>query len=236
MSDKSAGAKNCGTSDTHAELLGSSDMVLYELKSIVARRPARIFDGAVLTIVTLAALFCCYEVEVFPNDSKPHSLELDELLLVSTIFCGGLFICALRWLAEQQREISRIVAKLASGTGREEGPTFLFDEPKAKWEAGTNENFGSRFEAVRVRSFARGAPAVSEQVAPARAGRPSKNAKIEAAIDALTAEGVDLSKLPRKDAYSRIRQKAAKLGVNVEVGFSVPVIQRVLVGRYGPRA
>jgi len=163
----------------------------------MARRPARIFDGAVIIIVTLAALFYCYEVEVFPNDSKPYTLELDELFLVSTIFCGGLFICALRWLAEQQ---------------------------------------GSRFEATRVQPLARHAPAVSKQVGPTPAGRPSKSAEIEAAIDALTAEGVDLSKLPRKDAHLRIRQKAAKLGANVEVGFSLPVIQRVLVRRYGPRA
>ena|ERR1700733_4605777 len=62
------------------------------------------FDGAVLAIVKLAALFCCFEVEVFPADSKPHALELDQLLLVSNIFCGGLFISALRSLAEQRPE------------------------------------------------------------------------------------------------------------------------------------
>ncbi len=211
-------------------------MVLYEPKSLVARRPARIFDGVVLTIVTLAALFYCYEVEVFPNDSEPHTLELDELLLVSTIFCGGLFICALRWLAEQQRWISRIAAKPTSGTSREPVPPFLFDKPKAKCKAGTIEDFWSHFEAVGVQPLASSAPAVSKQVGPMPPGRPSKSATIEAAIDALTAEGVDLSKLPRKDAYSRIRQKAAKLGANVEVGFSVPVVQRALVRRYGPRA
>jgi hypothetical protein len=197
---------------THAEILGFSDMALYELRSLMARRPARIFDGAVLAIVTLAALFCCYEVEVFPTDSKPYTLELDELLLVSTIFCGGLFICALRRLAELQRGINGIAAKPTSGEGRERVPPFLFDKSKAKCKAATIE------------------------AGPTPAGRPSKNAEIEAAIDALTPEGVDVSKLPRKDAYARIRQKAAKLGANVEVGFSVPVIQRVLVRRYGPRA
>jgi hypothetical protein len=153
-------------------------MALDKRRSLVDPLPGPIYDGAVLAILTLAALVFCYEVEVFPTDSKPHTLELDELLLVSTLFCGGLFICAVRRLAELRRGASRIAC----------------------------------------------------------AGRPSKNAEIEAAIDALTAEGVDLSKLPRKDAYARICQMAAKLGANIEVGFSAPVIQRVLVRRYGRRA
>lgn len=174
----------------------------------MARGPARISDGAVLTIVTLAALFYCYEfsyeVEVLPNDSKPYKLELDELLLaldelllVSTIFCGGLFIFALRRLPEQQ---------------------------------------APRFEAGSVEPLARSAPALSKPVGPTPVGRPSKSAEIEAAIDALTSEGVDPCRLCRKDAYSRIRQKATTLEANVEVGFSAPVIQRVLVRRCGPRA
>ncbi|MFZ0557934.1 MAG: hypothetical protein WAM55_01435 [Methylovirgula sp.] len=211
-------------------------MVLYELKSLIAPRRARIFDGAVLIIVTLAALFYCYGVEVFPDDSKPHTLEADELLLVSNILFGGLFVCALRWLIEQQRGISRIAAELASGASREPVPPFLFDKPNAKCDVGTNENFGSHFEAVRVQPLASSARAAIKQVAPTPPGRPSKSATIEAAIDALTAEGVDVSKLSRKDAYSRIREKASKLGANVEVGFSVPVVQRALVRRYGPRA
>lgn len=183
-------------------------MALHELKSLVARRSVRISDGAVLTIVTLVAFFYCYEVsyelEVFPNNSETYKLDLDELLLaldqlllVSTIFCGGLFIFALRRLPEQQAR---------------------------------------RFEAGSVEPLARSAPAVSKPVGPTPAGRPSKSAEIEAAIDALMTEGVDLSRLARKDAYSRICQKATTLGANVEVGFSAPVIQRVLVRRYGPRA
>ncbi len=187
-------------------------MALYELRSFVARRPARIFDGLVLAIVTLAALFWCYEVEIFPTNSKPYTLELDELLFVSTIFCGGLFICALRRLAELQRGIGRAAMKPASATGRVSGHPFLLHEPKAKSKA------------------------ASIDAGSTPVGRPSKNAEIETAIRALTSEGVDLSKLPRKDAYARIRHKAARLGANIEVGFSAPVIQRMLVRRYGPRA
>jgi hypothetical protein len=214
------------------EILGFSDMALYELRLLMGRRSARFFDLAVLAIVTLAALFCCYEVEIFPTDSKPHTLELDELLLVSTIFCAGLFVCALRWLAEQQRGIGRIMLE----AGWERVAPSLSDITKANHRAGTIENLWSRFETVRLQPLPRSASAVGKQVGPTPAGRPSKNAEIEMAIEALTAEGVDLSKLSRKNAYSRIRQKAAKLGANVEVGFSVPVIQRVLVRRYGPRA
>jgi hypothetical protein len=204
-------------------------VALDELRSLVARRPPGIFDGAVLAIVTLAALFCCYEVEVFPSDSKPHALELDELLLVSTIFCGGLFICALRLLAEQQRRISRITDELTAGMSWERVLPFLFDNPKVKWRARNIETAGTQ-------PVPRVAQVVSKWGAPTPGGRPSKNAEIEAAIDKLTAEGINLSKLPRKDAHSRICQTAAKLGANVEVGFSLPVIQRVLVRRYGPRA
>ena len=178
---------NCGTPrHTRRYSRAFSGMFFYRLKSFAGRRSSRI-DGAVLTIVTLAALFYCYVVEVFPTDSKPRALELDELLLVSTIFCGGLFICALRRLAEQQRGISRIAGKPTPGTGLEPVPPFLFDKPKS--EAGPHKNRWFRFRAVRVQPL-------SKQIGPTPVGRPSKNAEIEAAIDALTAEGVDLPKLP----------------------------------------
>jgi hypothetical protein len=175
---------------------------------------ARSVDVAILTIVTLAALFYCYEVEVFPGDTKPHALELDELLLVSTIFCSGLFLCSLRRLI-QPREESRQIAPKATSAERRASQFFLVSS-RAERE----------IEAVGV------AP---PRVRSLTAGRPSKNAEIDAAIDALTLEGMDLTKLPRKDACERIRQKAAELGTSVEVGFSLAVIQRSLVRRYGPR-
>lgn len=202
-------------------------MFFYRLKSLAGRRSPRFFDGAALTIVTLAALFYCYDVEVFPTDSKPHTLELDELLLVSTIFCGGLFLCALRRLAEQRRWMRRIANKRSPGTN-ETIPPFLLYKSTARCEAGTIKNFGSRFEATALRSF-------SKPIGPTAVGRPSRSAEIEMAIEALAADGVDLSKLPRKDAYIRIRQKAVELGASVELGFSAPVVRKVLVRRFGPR-
>lgn len=74
-------------------------------KSLVARRPHYVLDSAILSVVTLAVLFYCYEFEVFPGDSKPHAIEFDELLLVSAIFCGGLVICAFRWVVEERRKL-----------------------------------------------------------------------------------------------------------------------------------
>jgi diguanylate cyclase (GGDEF)-like protein len=75
----------------------------------MSRHRVRIFDASMLFILTLAALFYCFEVDVFANAPgegvKARTLELDEVLLVSAIFCGGLVIFSLRRLAEQKREI-----------------------------------------------------------------------------------------------------------------------------------
>ncbi|MEI9984055.1 MAG: EAL domain-containing protein [Aliidongia sp.] len=75
------------------------------------RYRVHIFDSTSLALVTLAALFYCYEIDVFANApgeaTKAYTLELDELLLVSAIFCGGLVVFALRRLSEQKRETGR---------------------------------------------------------------------------------------------------------------------------------
>jgi hypothetical protein len=175
-------------------------LILYGLRSILARRPARNLDGAIVTVLTVVALFYCYEFEVFPADSRPHTLELDELFFVSTLFFGGLLFCALRRLVQRESEAGEFITEPISGG-----------------------NFGTRFEAIG-KPVGIGAP-----------GRPSKSAEIRAAIEALAAEGVELPKLSRKDACARVRQRAAKHGASIEVGFSDPVIQRSLVRRYGPR-
>ena len=89
-------------------------VTLHSLRSIIVRHRVRLFDSSVLLIVTLCALFYCYEVDVFANAPgegvKRHTLELDEVLLVSAIFCGGLVLFALRRLAEQKRETARRIA------------------------------------------------------------------------------------------------------------------------------
>jgi len=75
-----------------------------QLRLLMARHRTRVFDSAFLLIVASAALFYCFEVDVFANGpgegTKAYSLELDEVLLLSAIFCGGLVIFALRRLSD----------------------------------------------------------------------------------------------------------------------------------------
>ncbi len=127
-----------------------------------------------------------------------------------------------------------VQTKPTLGSGREPIPAYLFDRPEANFGVGTIENFGRKFEAVKIlKPDAR--KAVAKQSPPRSTGRPSKNADIEKAIDALEKEGLNLSKARRKEAISFIRSKAKTQGANVNIGFSDPVIQKVLVRRFGPR-
>jgi hypothetical protein len=80
------------------------------------------------------------------------------------------------------------------------------------------------------------AAASQEFVDAVRRGRPSKEDKIAEAIDILLKRGVDLAKLPRPQAMAEIRKCAAsELKADVNIGFSDPVLQRVLFRRFGPR-
>ena len=55
-------------------------------------------------------------------------------------------------------------------------------------------------------------------------------------IDILLKKGVDLAKLPRPQAMAEIRNCAAnELNSDINIGFSDPVLQRVLFRRFGPR-
>jgi hypothetical protein len=67
-------------------------------------------------------------------------------------------------------------------------------------------------------------------------GRPSKAAEIEKVIEILLGKGIDLAKLPRPEAMAEIRNCAAdELNSDVNIGFSDPVLERVLFRRFGPR-
>jgi hypothetical protein len=70
----------------------------------------------------------------------------------------------------------------------------------------------------------------------AQRGRPSKTPEIEQAIDILLEKGVDLAKLPRPEAMAEIKNCAAnELNSDVNIGFSEPVLQRILWRRFGSR-
>lgn len=77
------------------------------------RRPTRAIDLSVLSIVILAALLYCYEFEVFPHDQKLYEVESDELLLLLSISCCGVVICAYRALTAERGEPSHVSRKSA---------------------------------------------------------------------------------------------------------------------------
>ena len=84
--------------------------MLERLRILLGRRAVPIIDGVFLAVLTIAALIFCYEVQVFPSvgdAGKAHAIELNEALLVGTMFCAGMFLFALRRLAEQRRETAR---------------------------------------------------------------------------------------------------------------------------------
>jgi hypothetical protein len=69
-----------------------------------------------------------------------------------------------------------------------------------------------------------------------RRGRPSKEEEIEEAINILLARGIDLTTMPRPNAYNAIKNCArTELKSNTKIGFSDPVIQRALFRRFGRR-
>ena len=67
-------------------------------------------------------------------------------------------------------------------------------------------------------------------------GRPSKEQIIARIIDELTAQGIDFNSMPRDAARGKILEYAERtLKENTKVGFSIPVIQRVLFRKLGHR-
>jgi hypothetical protein len=69
-----------------------------------------------------------------------------------------------------------------------------------------------------------------------RRGRPSKAAEIEEVIEILLGKGINLAKLPRPQAMAEIRNCAANHpDSDINIGYSDPVLERVLFRRFGPR-
>jgi diguanylate cyclase (GGDEF)-like protein len=65
-----------------------------------------------LVLMTLLGLFYAYEVDIFDKTNDGGSvhvdkLEMNELLLVSALFCGGLVVFATRRWVELRREVAR---------------------------------------------------------------------------------------------------------------------------------
>jgi hypothetical protein len=78
---------------------------------------------------------------------------------------------------------------------------------------------------------------LEEAFAPSRGrGRPSKDMEVERAIDILMKRGIALAKLKRPEAFAAIRRCAAsELNSDINMGFSDPVLERILFRRFGRR-
>lgn len=114
----------------------------------------------------------------------------------------------------------------------------LFRSPIINFSSSTVENAGHRFEIVEIERAKQNYIEVEPrdiQPGPYGPGRPSKAIFIEEAIEALTNRGVDISRLPRKTAYNMVRDQIEKSGVNIDIGFSNTVIQKIIYRKYGRR-
>jgi len=120
-------------------------------------------------------------------------------------------------------------------------PSHMFaDFPKINWERSTIENFGLRYEHVRIyhRDESCGCLLQSRPAAPMptnAAGRPSKESEIGAAISRIADKGIRIASMPRKAAYELVRNEATAMNRDTSVGYSDPVIQRALSRRFGKR-
>lgn len=82
------------------------------LNAWIRRHLVSVRDGTTLAIVTLLVLYYAYEVDIFDKspdggDLHAYRLEVNELLVVSALFCGGLVWFAMRRWAESHREVAR---------------------------------------------------------------------------------------------------------------------------------
>ena len=116
---------------------------------------------------------------------------------------------------------------------------FFEDKPNISWERSVIENFGIRYEHVRVfdgRALGRGL--VEKPMVPtpsSAAGRPSKKVEIEQVIASIVSKRIAIETMARKAAYSIIRDEAGAMGIDTSIGYSDPVIQRALLTRFGKR-
>ena len=211
-------------------------MVLYELKSLIAPRWARIFDGAVLIIVTLAALFYCDGVQVFPDDFSPTRWRQTSCCLSQISSLAGFSYARCAGSSSSSGESA--VSPLNSHQARAGSPSRHF--------CSINQMQNVMSEPMRIsgpilrRSEYSRSPAVLEPPssrshrrlqADRRRVRQSRRL-----LTRLQARASTCLSFPERMLTRGFCEKASKLGANVEVGFSVPVVQRALVRRYGPRA
>lgn len=84
---------------------------MVRLWAAVMRHRLKLLDGSALAVVIVSIAFYCFEVDVFETegDGSP-GISINEVLLISALFCAGLVVFALRRLAEAKRETKRRIA------------------------------------------------------------------------------------------------------------------------------
>src|ERR1700726_3341752 len=78
------------------------------LGAFAMRHRVKIFDFGFIAMVLLAATFVAFEVDVFENapgvSRKQETIELDEILMLSTFAVGGVLYYTWRRAGEYRRE------------------------------------------------------------------------------------------------------------------------------------
>jgi len=103
--------------DSIVERLGKAVRNSDQLKgagAFMVRHRVRIMDGFSIILLTCLLIYYCFEYEVFEafsrDDARGKSIDLNEMLLISSFVLGCMVIFTIRRLREQKKENRRRVA------------------------------------------------------------------------------------------------------------------------------
>lgn len=92
----------------------------------MVRHRMKFIDGSIVLLVTLLAAFYAYEVDIFSQPGvtpAERTIELDEVMIIAAVFCGGMTIFSVRRLMDAQRETRRRIS------AEREARTLAFHDP-----------------------------------------------------------------------------------------------------------
>jgi len=148
----------------------------------------------------------------------------------------------------RNNELAAIGIEHGSDAGPAIIPEYYFlQSAKIDLDADTMQSLGKSFHEIRVvkpTALKKLVDAVGRReedhssisVPKSRPGRPSKDTEIETAICALRDRGIDLNSMKRSSACEKVREYARdELGANLQIGYSDPPVQRMLVRILGKR-